>query len=951
MQILTFVIIKKMKIFSVLIYILLFYTKSFCQVPNLKWAQAIGSKYYDHVFAVCTDSKGNVYSTGFFSDTVDFDPGAGTYYLISKDKNKFNDDIFIQKLDSNGKFVWAIAIGSSGGDDEGTSIKVDSKDNIYITGCFRNTIDFDPGTNKFYMYADSYYSDIFVLKLSSSGTFRWAKDFGNKTQNIWTEDIQVDSKCNVYMSGHFSGTMDFDLGSGTYNMTSKGNDPFIIKMDSAGNFIWARQLSTRKNSALILAMGIDSKDNIYATGQFAGSDIDLDPGTDTFYCKINGYNDIFVVKLNSSGNFKWGVSIGGKGEEKGLGISIDLWGNVYTSGYFSVFNDSLDFDPGKGVKYIKNKGTEDAFVLKLDSSGKFKWVNHIGSIIDDIAYNVKTDKFGAVYSIGKFGGKLDFDPSTKTWFMNGSKGFVYVQKLDTTGSLIWAAQGLRGGSDYSYDYIISLDKRGNLLLAGGFTDSADCEPDTTKINNVYSKGSLEGFMVKWSQCNTTKANIYKTVCDFYMINSKPYFSSGIYTINLVNKAGCDSIVTLYLTVKKSTSVTLKKTECDSFILNGKIYYNSGTYYDTLINNVGCDSTITLSLKVIKGSDTTINVTACDSFRINNLNYYKTGKYSQVVFNNEGCDSTIVLNLIIKKSSDYVLNKNACNSFELNGKTYTTDGTYKQLLKNHNNCDSIITLNLIIQKTSYGTLNLKYCDTAKINNIIYSSSGVFTQTLINEAGCDSNLTLNLTLNKSSKYILEKTSCRLFSLNNKTYNKSGEYMQILTNSQSCDSLINLKLNIINIDTTVTRNWKTLTATIPDATYQWLDCSKNKYPIHGATTRSYSFETIGSYAVAITRENCADTSACHVVNTMQINRMSWAQSISYSPNPVIDYLNIITPKIQGDVRIRCFDITGQLLFEEKRVSNGNLLLDLSLQPPGYYIIELRNNSFCHRLKINKN
>lgn len=937
--------------FSILISTFFLYATCFCQVPNLKWAHAIGSKMYNKVLAICSDSKGNIYSTGFFSDTFDFDPGAGTYNLIARDKYKSHHDIFIQKLDSNGNFVWALSFGGNDwGDDEGTSIKVDSKDNVYVTGSFRNTIDFDPGTNRFYMYADSYYADIFVLKLSSSGAFRWAKEFGNKTQSFWTEDLQVDSKCNVYMSGHFSGTMDFDLGTGTYNMTSKGNDPFITKMDSSGNFIWARQLSTRKNSAYILAMSVDNKDNIYATGQFAGSDIDLDPGTDTFYCKLKGSLDVFVVKLNSAGNFRWGVSFGGNGEDKGLGLSNDLWGNVYTSGYFNTFKDSVDFDPGTGTKFIRNIGNNDAFLQKLDSTGKFRWVRHLGSIIEDEAYQVKTDKSGAVYSIGKFGGKLDFDPGPKTHFMNNGKGFMYIQKLDTAGSFIWSAQALRGGASYTYGYLITLDKRGNLLLAGDFTDSADCDPDTTKTVNIFSQALLAGYIIKWSQCNTTTATINKTVCDYFIINGKPYFNSGVYTIYMANKAGCDSIVTLNLTVKKSNSITIKKTECDSLVMNGKTYYLSGTYYDTIPNSLGCDSNITLFLSIIKSSSTILNLDVCDSLSLNGKIYNVTGKYIQVIKNKVDCDSNITLNLVVYNSTAFVMNKTACNSFTLNGNTYTSSGTYYQKLKNKNNCDSFITLNLTIAKPSSGNLSLKNCDTAEVNNQKYFSSGIYFQTLVNKSGCDSNLTLNLTLNKSSKYSLDKTACRVFTFNNTSFNKSGNYTQILTNSQMCDSIINLNLNVINIDTNVTRDWKTLTAVAIDANYQWLDCSKNMYAISGATTRSFTFENIGTYAVAISKNDCYDTSSCHVVNTTQIKNITSSKSINYYPNPVTNILNINSKDLQGTIRIRCYDITGQLLLEEYHVSSGSLLLDLSQQHSGSYIIELSNYNVYYKIRIVK-
>jgi hypothetical protein len=107
---------------------------------DLGFAVQLGGPSTDLALGIAVDSSGNVYTTGRFHGTVDFDPGAGTKNLTSAG----SDDIFVSKLDSVGNFVWAISMGGSNSD-QGRGISVDSSGNVYTTGAFQGTSDFDPG--------------------------------------------------------------------------------------------------------------------------------------------------------------------------------------------------------------------------------------------------------------------------------------------------------------------------------------------------------------------------------------------------------------------------------------------------------------------------------------------------------------------------------------------------------------------------------------------------------------------------------------------------------------------------------------------------------------------------------------------------------------------------------------------------------------------------------------
>src|SRR6185436_2672271 len=213
------------------------------QSPAFEWAKNMGGYNGSaHGKSVTTDLSGNIYTAGDFTGRVDFDPGAGTFDLIEAGIN--GKDIFISKSDASGNLIWAKRIGGAADNDQVWSIKVDGSGNVYITGHFAGTVDFDPGPGIFNLVTpDNFYTEMYILKLDASGNFIWAKQIGGSSFVIG-RSIALDATGNVFATGYFYGTPDFDPGIGTFNLTSAGNeDIFIEKLDASGNFIWAKQMS------------------------------------------------------------------------------------------------------------------------------------------------------------------------------------------------------------------------------------------------------------------------------------------------------------------------------------------------------------------------------------------------------------------------------------------------------------------------------------------------------------------------------------------------------------------------------------------------------------------------------------------------------------------------------------------------------------------------------------
>lgn len=401
------------------------------------WAKRMGGIYDDEGWGVFVDSAGNVYITGYFVDTVDFNPGAGVFNLTSEGSS----DIFISKLSSGGNFVWARAMGSTS-DDYGYSILVDSTGNVYTTGYFRLTVDFDPGEGvaEIYELSSQGAEDIFISKLNSSGTFVWARAIGGGTSDVGLGISQY-SAGNLYTTGWFQGTVDFDPGGGTTNLASAGQgsfDIFISKLDSDGNFVWARRMGGASDDRG-QGLTVDIAGNVYSTGWFNGT-ADFDPGTETSNLISAGSADIFVSKLDSSGNFVWGKAMGGSVADVGYGITTDSSGNVYTTG---GFGGTADFDPADPATFnIASVGNADIFISKLDSSGNFVWAKGMGGALDDFGYGISLDSSNNVYTAGYFRSTIaDFDPATGIYNLS-SNGFedIFVCKLAgpySSGGLFW----------------------------------------------------------------------------------------------------------------------------------------------------------------------------------------------------------------------------------------------------------------------------------------------------------------------------------------------------------------------------------------------------------------------------------------------------------------------------------------------------------------------------------
>ena len=251
--------------------------------------------------------------------------------------------------------------------------------------------------------------------------------------------------------------------------------------------------------------------------------------------------------------------------------------------------------------------------------------------------------------------------------------------------------------------------------------------------------SLRTAHTKWE-------NVAATACDEYMWNGITYTETGIYIDTIPSQAGCDSIVTLHLTINNSITTEQTEVACDSYIwTDGKTYTESGTYYQYLQTIHGCDSTVVLYLTINRSIEVPYEVTTCDSYTWSNgITYTQSGVYYDSLKTIHGCDSVEILTLTINYSDTAYFSATACDSYTWHDETYTTSGTYEYLTQTVNGCDSLEVLTLTINNTVYTEEHITACDSYTWNGQTYATTGAYTYTTNAVNGCDSIVTLHLTI---------------------------------------------------------------------------------------------------------------------------------------------------------------------------------------------------------------
>lgn len=629
------------------IFLLPFFYCSGQAQQHVEWAKAIVPNVVSSSVSPASiriGGSGNIYETGIFQGTVDFDPGTEIFELTATYPNT---SFYLKCSNPDGKFLWAVAY-------EGTincevsDIAITSKENIIITGHVSG--------------------NLIVLKYDADGTLIWKRQLDgpySEGQALGADDFE-----NVYIVGYFQATVDFDPGLGIANKTTFGytgshiipQDGYVLSLNSNGDFRWVRQFGGT-SADLMVDLIVDSQQNVAVTGHFKGR---AHLGTGYYYSK--GYSDAFVSKLDSNGNMIWTDVVATGGYDYSFFITKDNMDNLYVSG----------------------EKQNQRVIRKLDKNGKELWVVYLDGKVSDIS----SDSENSIFVVGSFSNHIDADPSENERFLYSLGGRdIYYIELDANGSHISSGAF---GSEYYCAGASIVSRNRNTYLVGEFRDQAKFGPLAS--NQLDGTSAYNGFFTKLADCFLTSGEFSVASCNNFISDSdNMYTESGKYSEVYPNWLGCDSLVTLDVTILTESQYEYNAVSCDYYSpeYTNKTYLDSGLYLDTLTNSLGCDSLVYLNLTINRPDKTFLNIEVCDSY-ISSLGekYTESGMYTDNFHNVFGCDSIVNYDLSILKSTSSQIEIISCDGY-ISPNTdllYLETGEYMEIIENIAGCDSIITIN-------------------------------------------------------------------------------------------------------------------------------------------------------------------------------------------------------------------------------------------------------------------
>lgn len=341
--------------------------------------------------------------------------------------------------------LWSQRFGNVNSD-RGYSVAVDASGNVYVTGYFAGTVNFG-GSNLV-----SAGTDIFVAKYDAAGVHQWSQGFGSFAVDL-AEDVAVDASGNVYITGRFSGNVDF--GGGVL-ASAGGFDTFVAKYNTSGVHQWSKRFGDTGGSDEGLSIAVDPSGNVLVTGYFNGT-VDFGGGG----LVSAGTYDMFVAKYDGSGAYQWSKRFGSTDGDVGYSVAADASGNVYVTGYLS---GTVDFGGGNLV----SAGSFDVFVAKFNSGGSHQWSKRFGDTGADEGLEVAVDASGNVLVTGLFRGTVNIGGGN---LLSAGIDDIFMAKYSSSGVHQWSKRF--GGTLSDLGFSVTTDALENVFLTGWFNGTVD----------------------------------------------------------------------------------------------------------------------------------------------------------------------------------------------------------------------------------------------------------------------------------------------------------------------------------------------------------------------------------------------------------------------------------------------------------------------------------------------
>lgn len=523
--------------------------------------------------------------------------------------------IVLNATAQSAKFSWCTNTGSTG-HEISNAVFVDVAGNIFTVGSFTGTVDFNPGAPAFYLTSTSM-KDIFVMKQDPSGAFIWARKYGGALDDEGTS-IEIDALDNIYVTGHFRHFVDFNVALPGGDLLSTGDfDIFMLKLNRDGLFTWVKSMGGNAQD-FATSNTWHNTGYMYTTGSFWAY-ADLIPGPTTVNFLSAGLSDVYITKMDQSGNHYWTRTFGTEGIDESTEITTDNAGNVYTIG---TFTGNGDFNPTGSVFKLGTNGLKDIFISKLNSSGGFVWAKQIGGSFDDMAKGITVTDSGHIYITGSFSGKVDFNVSdldADTFYLESKgKNDFFIAKLNPSGNFVWA-KNLGADSADCLGMSVKPDMFGNIVVSGIFTDTVDFDENPAKEYMLSSAGGHDVFITKitpagdfiWAK--RFGGPLEDTTTRMFIDVANSIITTGCFrdTVDFnpakevaeANSNGNGDIFLHKMAYCVPSTTTINDTFCSPFTLDGVTYDKSGTYSQTITGLTGCEEFVTLNLDIRDLNDT------------------------------------------------------------------------------------------------------------------------------------------------------------------------------------------------------------------------------------------------------------------------------------------------------------------------------------------------------------
>jgi hypothetical protein len=483
------------------------------------------------------------------------------------------------------------------------------------------------------------------------------------------------------------------------------------------------------------------------------------------------------------------------------------------------------------------------------------------------------------------------------------------------------------------------------LSEGTSSGNNSSKKTATDYSGNSNHGTLYNFALSGSSSNwisganlkggNTASSLTTFACSTYTAPSgKTYSFSGTYNDIISNAFGCDSVITIKLTIGK-VNKAYAVSGCDSFVSPaGIVYYADGSYFEKYQTWRGCDSNIRYQVTIFKSFDTSISVQACDSFVSPGwVSYTQSGQYTESYKTVNGCDSIIHYNIQINHPVSTYDTLVACDTAWIMGKPQTSSQSFKFVSQTWQGCDSFHYLELIVHYSQRQMETASGCQSyTSPSGQTYTSTGVYSEVFSTWQGCDSIIDYHVTIFQPIVQYDTLNACRVASLRGQSYVSDQMVTWVGKSFGGCDSTVHTLIWITKPDDAISASNDTLFAAPGADTYRWMKCS-NQTLIAGATSAWYSPALDGDYAVVVSLGNCKDTSQC--ITIMHMGLEAWAKnSVQVVPNPSSGEAYLVsTPGQPVPEKWRVYDRSGRLIQEGHVNSKSNRL---PLLPTGIYLLE---------------